>query len=242
MSTTLIILSFVILICGIIYFVARFYKVHKIKQQRFAGQTLKQRVTQEILQDLYRDINGATLSRAERDRLHTDAYSLVYGEIDFYAFQQMLAVAAPQKDEIFYDLGSGTGKAVLAAALLYDFAKVCGIELLPALYQQSQCLYDELLNHPKVMQYFPRKQWNVHFINDDIFVYDFSEADIVFINATGFFGDEWNALLTKLNSLKKGAKIILTSKQLSAATYQLLHTDSYRMSWGLCSVYIYKKV
>lgn len=238
----LVILSFVILFCGILYFAARFYKAHKIKQQMFVGQTLQQRIAQEILQDLYRDVNGAILSRAERERLHIDAYSLTYGEIDFYAFQQILAVVAPQKNQIFYDLGSGTGKAVFAAALLYDFAKVCGIELLPALQQQSQYLYDELLKYPKAVQYFSDKQFNIHFVNDDIFVYDFSDADIVFINATGFFGNEWNALLTKLEMLKKGARIILTSKKLSAASYELLYDDIYHMSWGMCSVYIYKKI
>lgn len=37
----------------------------------------------------------------------------------------------------FYDLGSGTGKAVLAAALLHDFDECKGIEIADSLYDVS---------------------------------------------------------------------------------------------------------
>jgi hypothetical protein len=37
----------------------------------------------------------------------------------------------------FYDLGSGTGKGCLAAALLYPFDKIGGIEILDGLYNVS---------------------------------------------------------------------------------------------------------
>jgi hypothetical protein len=39
---------------------------------------------------------------------------------------------------VFYDLGSGTGKVVLAAALLHDFSTCCGIELLSGLHSVAR--------------------------------------------------------------------------------------------------------
>ena len=41
---------------------------------------------------------------------------------------------------VFYDLGHGTGKPALAAALLHDFESVNGIEILESLYTLSMKL------------------------------------------------------------------------------------------------------
>src|SRR5690349_3545932 len=41
--------------------------------------------------------------------------SLVYGEIDFFSFATILEKAKPRKNDIFCDLGHGTGRAVIAA-------------------------------------------------------------------------------------------------------------------------------
>jgi len=38
---------------------------------------------------------------------------------------------------VFYDLGSGAGKGVLAASLLHPFDKCCGIELLESLHEMG---------------------------------------------------------------------------------------------------------
>ena len=46
------------------------------------------------------------------------------------SFAWVLHHAHPQPGEVFVDLGSGLGKAVLAAFLLHDFKKLVGIELL----------------------------------------------------------------------------------------------------------------
>ena len=53
-------------------------------------------------------------------------------------------VTALGKDEVFYDLGSGSGKVLLAASLCYPFAKCTlhlitgkGIEFLETLYKTS---------------------------------------------------------------------------------------------------------
>lgn len=42
---------------------------------------------------------------------------------------------------VFYDLGSGAGKGVIAASLLHPFERCCGIELLDSLH----CMGLELL-------------------------------------------------------------------------------------------------
>jgi tRNA G46 methylase TrmB len=61
----------------------------------------------------------------------------VYGEILFFPFADIIRWVAPSLPEfpIFYDLGSGTGKAVLAASLVHPFDQAIGIELLEVGFQ-----------------------------------------------------------------------------------------------------------
>ena len=42
-----------------------------------------------------------------------------YGEISVKGFAEVLSAVAPSEDDVFVDLGSGTGKAVMLAAALY---------------------------------------------------------------------------------------------------------------------------
>lgn len=55
-----------------------------------------------------------------------------------------------QRGGIFYDLGSGTGKAVLAAAIAHEFATCVGIESLEGLFVLSQDLLAAYNNKGKV--------------------------------------------------------------------------------------------
>ena len=54
-----------------------------------------------------------------------------YGEVLFCYFIPLLNLVSPKPGEIFWDLGSGTGKALAIAALAFPFLKkVCGVEYL----------------------------------------------------------------------------------------------------------------
>lgn len=94
---------------------------------------------------------------------------LTYGEFDFYFFAQLLDRAillldenmvqptyssnnglGHQKQKIFCDIGSGTGRLVFAAAALHpQLFQLCrGVELLPSLHNAAidhlhQCCYDQ---------------------------------------------------------------------------------------------------
>lgn len=86
--------------------------------------------------------------------------TLVYGEIDFQNFLLALEKVKfyefiffnqikkkygglSQKGGVFYDLGSGSGKAVFAAALYHPFKKCVGYEILENLHNISMILKDK---------------------------------------------------------------------------------------------------
>lgn len=54
---------------------------------------------------------GKTLSKSERHAKNLDDdKSLIYGEVEYDSFYDVLRLIHPQHGQVFYDLGSGTGK------------------------------------------------------------------------------------------------------------------------------------
>ena len=70
-----------------------------------------------------------------------DEISLTFAEVEFIPFVQLLHDCGAQHGHNFFDLGSGAGKAVAAAALSdIRFFKIVGIEVLPSLVTVSKSM------------------------------------------------------------------------------------------------------
>ncbi len=234
-----------LLICSttFIYYIYHYSKKYFGRKKELAW--LKDPIilhNKKIIAALYQGVNATDLSVTERQQRGSADYSLVYGEVPFLSFAAILQVVEPQPGEVFYDQGSGAGLAVFSAALLYDLQKSCGIEILSSLHEQSISL-QKLLSETSCNQpHVATKNHCIEFINVDLFHYDFSDADIVFINATGFFGDNWQQLVEQLQQLKPGCRIIISSKQLPESCFQLIDYRLRPMSWGMCRVSIYMRI
>lgn len=106
---------------------------------------------------------------------------------------EMLRLARVGPDDVVYDLGSGDGRIVIAAA--HDFgARGVGIELDPSLLTES------IKNAQRA-----RVGDRTRFLKEDIFEADFSEATVV----TLYLSPELNLRLRpKLLALKPGSRIV----------------------------------
>ncbi|MEM1244612.1 MAG: methyltransferase domain-containing protein [Pseudomonadota bacterium] len=195
-----------------------------------------------LLQQLYRHNDGYELSKQDRANKITDDCTLVYGETLVASFRRLLNIIKPKAGDVFYDLGAGTGHLVLTAAVFYPFKRCVGIEILPSLYHNSNTKLQEFnqlkMQHPSLLG----NSAQIKFLNRDFLTADVSDADIVFINATGFFADSKIALENCLNRLKPQTRVIITSKKLSLEHFELLHENVYPMTWAACSVRIYRKI
>lgn len=196
----------------------------------------------KVLSKLYEDVNGTEISLAERQRLQTEDSSFTYGEITFPSVAASLAIAEPKSGEVFYDLGSGAGKAVFSAALLNNWKKCVGVEFLPGLHECTTKLLEKLKDMPDARKFFNDSLNNIQFIQGDMLKTDFSDADIVYMNATAFSSDLWDSLVPKLETLKKGARIIVLTKRLNKDKFSLIQETSLPMSWGMNSVMVYKRI
>lgn len=185
-----------------------------------------------VYQQLYIAVNGFLLSKHARAK--QDCLDYIYGEIEFEAFIALISLCKPNTETIFYDLGSGTGKAVLACAMVYPVKKSCGIELFSVLVDCAKARQQQLSQ----LAAYQEKSAGIHFYQGNILEASFSEATLVFINASAFFGETWLNLSKHLEQLKMGAIVISTSKALQSDLFIILHRTKVKMSWGIVEAFI----
>lgn len=195
----------------------------------------------QLLATIYQPISGYEISKQARaERGEKDA-SYTYGEITFIPFVGILDLIPRVSDGVFYDLGSGTGKAVLTAALFGNFKEVIGIESLAALHREARKALAKLLSSiqtaPLAFQY-PTK---ISFVEQDILTYDFTNASMLYVNATCFSDELWTALQEKFDALAPGTILIVVSRELRTTNYQLLHQLTVDMSWGPSQMLLYQR-
>lgn len=207
----------------------------KLKQYPHWKELIK---TEYFLYDLYKGLNTSGISKQERKRLGIDDDAFVYGEIEFLPFYTILDKVKPQRNDIFYDLGSGAGKAVFVAASFFKIKKAYGIELLPGLCDLANA---QLHKAEDLAKFHSQHMADIEFLQKDFLETDISNGDIIFINATCLSYHAWEKLLAKLMLLKAGSRVIVTTKKIQHASFQVISQTFEVMSWGVNSVNIYQK-
>jgi precorrin-6B methylase 2 len=205
------------------------------------------KINHQLFQSLYNNVNTGKISLTDRKNLDIQDDAFIYGEIEFISYTEILNKVAPQKNEVFCDLGSGAGKAVLTAALNFDLAQSIGVELLPGLCELANKKVHEARSmlksgYEKIEKDCLRKLATIKIFNQDLLNFDISHCDIVFINATCFHYSLWDKIQEKLLTLKAGSRVICTSKKIQKDIFKSLHEQRELMSWGMNSVNIYKKI
>lgn len=184
----------------------------------------------------------ATTNDGDQRHHHTED-SLVYGEIDLQGFCDLLMNDIPHDStDIFYDLGSGSGKAVFAARFVGDFQECVGIELLHNLHELAssvRSLYKFLYQHKLIHQ-------NVQFVCSDLLDCDgwWKDGTVVYVPNLLFDDNLKNQIAEKAVKLKAGAHLICLKKFDSAAfnsAFDLVKERPVAMSWGESNVYIYQR-
>ncbi len=194
---------------------------------------------EKFLHEVYQGVNAKHISEKERKKLNIKDDAFIYGEVTFIAFYNILSKVDPKPHEIFYDLGTGSGKPVLAAASFYNISKAYGIELLEGLFNKANVIKEKAHDIAKLKSI---NLSTIEFIKDNFLSLDISNGDIIFINATCLSYPTWEKLMEKLLKLKAGSRVIVTTKKIQNSEFKLLSQSFEIMSWGLNSVNIYEKI
>lgn len=210
---------------------------HWINQYKYRQwhKKLNLKTHQKLFEDLYTGVNGFKLSKAAR-ATH-DAIEYTYGEIDFLSFIALLSLVPMNKETVFYDLGSGVGKAVLACAMVYKIKKSCGLEYFKSLHETA-CVQVQSLH--SIKDYKPCCT-QICFYHGDFLNYSLDEASVIFINASTLVGENWYLLNQRLNLLTHCQYIITSTKALEANTFEVIRQTRIKVSWGYVNAFIHKK-
>jgi len=145
----------------------------------------------------------------------------------------------------FYDLGSGSGRAVVAAALCNAFNSCIGIEISSELHNLALTLSDRWKTF--CADKFLKKYSELNFIQGsflELSVCDWLDGDVIFINSTCFNKAMMDSLSTLCRGLRLGSYVITLTHTLSDAEglFKIICEDRLTMSWGMADVFIHKKV
>ena len=149
---------------------------------------------------------------------------------------------------VFYDLGAvtctqGTGKGVIAAAVLHRFQQCKGIEILKSLHQISEEMrgkYEEVMpgavrEHPELFA-----STEVSFTLGSFFDISFSDACCFFANSTCFSLDMMRQIADL--PIPTGSIALTLTKNLPGPQWLILESFRKNMSWGEATVYIHRRV
>lgn len=197
--------------------------------------------TDFIFNQLYAGVSGYDLSNRAKARLNKEDKSFTYGEIIPSAMRVFLNTIQPEQASVFYDLGSGTGKAVMLAALSGVFKAVRGVELLEELHDAAERIHQKYTF--AVEPYLPANHIrpSIQFFNGDIISHDFSDGDVVYLNSTCYPDTMMTTLAQACERLKPGSSVITLSKPLGSNAFTLTHSDQCRMGWGEVTVLVYRR-
>jgi len=151
---------------------------------------------------------------------------------------------------IFYDLGSGTGKPVVAMSLMHKFKKLIGIEFLENLIKLSQgikqnynkTIHDKFEKNKKILSF--DKPNIIEFIQGDFFKHNWEDASVIFANSTCFSLEMISNIAEKANKeCKKGTIIITFTKKLNKLNSDWEIRDGFRrlMTWGIATIYVHRR-
>ena len=185
--------------------------------------------------------------------IHYDSFAVVLEKIKAKYGRPSVGNSGPQgflqkPGGRFYDLGSGTGKPCLAAAILHNFEVCIGVEKLRGLYESSL----EVLHayNIKGKSRLPRDfDTEIRYFHGDIFARDvlsleshnWINGDVVFVNSVCFDDNSFRKLADIAVGMKKGSFFITYSERLPVADFTVVDVSIMMQSWGHAKVYIMQK-
>lgn len=154
------------------------------------------------------------------------------------------------RDGNFYDLGSGTGKPVIAMSLIFHFKRLIGIEYLENLFRLSleikktydRTIRDKFENNQQLFNFETPNQ--IEFLQGDFLKHNWEDTSIIFANSTCFSLGMMQNIASKANKECKSGTIIITfTKRLTNLNTDWELRDGFRrlMTWGIATIYVHRR-
>lgn len=182
------------------------------------------------LAELYETENQFWISLKEGYKLKSEKITnLTYGETTYFSIRKSFEFVNLTKDDVFYDLGCGIGKTVFLANVVFG-ATSTGVDIIPAFITNGNQVSDEF------------KLNKIKFIEKSLFDINFKDGTVFYITPTCFDTENMKKLYKKFESLPKGARLIVLSRDIKLPNLQPLGKKALFYSWGRAETFYYKVV
>ena len=182
--------------------------------------------------------------------------TFTYGETTYRSLSYIFEYTKLEDNIIdgnFYDLGSGAGKALISASLIFPFKKCIGVELLDSLFLLSENVkekYNENIEKQINENKEIFKDFNnipiIENIKDDILNAKIINPSVILVCSTMFDENYMNILGEKLEKESNVGTIIITLTEkfnkFDINNWSLKKPFKVKFSWGFPSIYIYRKL
>ena len=150
---------------------------------------------------------------------------LTYGETPLASFQEMMQWAECSSSDIFYELGSGTGRLTLMLAKHMNIPCV-GFD----------CISPFVVEGNRIARRFGLAK--CRFEEANIFEVSWSQATLMYITATAFTDEQIAAFSEKCAELPVGARCLALSHKPNNPCMKVLEMKMFDFSWGATAVYL----
>lgn len=169
-----------------------------------------------------------------------------YGELHYEMFitiyEKIARAYGVHKGGVFFDLGSGVGQLVYAAAIIGEFKKCGGIEAIGALSDRGlkrmvrwEAYKENLTKEVRAVQFV----W----LNEDIVKTQvWHEATFIVLHWTAFGNDLKSTICQMLKACSEGTLIVTFTSPLPDNDFCLLVDDYCQASWGETTFFVHEKL
>jgi len=197
---------------------------------------------ERVVREVYGGTNPYDASHRSRKGLALSDESLRYGEIVGESLEQVLSAVPEAARGVFYDLGSGSGRTLLLAALISGFGRVVGVELLEELHTMAQAAVARFDRDHREQLVSPQRDVRIELRLGDLREVDLGDADVVYVHCTCFQTDLMRDLARQVEAtLRPGAYVLTTTKMISAPSLDFVKAMSAEMDWGPTSMFISRR-
>ncbi len=191
-----------------------------------ATPTLHQTICKQ-LEKVYEGVSGFNIASEEKDHILSKGGAPTYGEIVYESMRAVITRLNLQPEDVFYDLGSGTGKFVAYMHMATKIKKSAGIELSKSRYQLSADALKQLQEQGLLDE--TRK---IEFICGDMTEEDISDATAIFMCATCFSEELLQRLVHVFVKLKPGLRIVTLKQLPHHPQLKLIRKEHFPTTWS----------
>lgn len=203
----------------------------------------KERIN-ELVTRFYENRSGYAFNREAFEQsanVNREHVATTYGEIKYLGgVEQIVDNLRLDEDDVFVDLGSGTGRVVVEMFLSTPIKKSIGYELVKERFDHAMEVRGELLNNP-LYTINKSSRRKIEFYNQNIVDADLSKATVVYMASTCFSADLLGIILQKLANARKLKAIFALTTMPASANFILKKSFTVATTWNsttTCYMYV----